>query len=83
MQWENQKGKRQKELYLAISVKDNKTRFYKYIKSKRGVKENLLLLLVMAGNVITEDEEEAEILKAFFKFLFNSQSGQIFLSIVL
>ena len=46
---------------MATVVKDNKKCFYKYISNKRRAKENLHPLLVVGGNIVTKDEEKAEV----------------------
>ncbi|RMC03500.1 hypothetical protein DUI87_20699 [Hirundo rustica rustica] len=59
-------AKAQFELNLATSVKNNKKRFYNYINDKRKGITNLGSLLDEAGNLVTKDEEKAEMLNAFF-----------------
>ncbi|KAK4805322.1 hypothetical protein QYF61_018185 [Mycteria americana] len=63
------------ELNLASAVKDNKKCFYKYINNKRRAKENLHPLLDAGGNIVTKDEEKAEVLNAFFSSFFNSKTS--------
>ncbi|XP_054034985.1 uncharacterized protein LOC128899525, partial [Dryobates pubescens] len=60
------------ELKLASDVKDNKKSFYKYINSKRKGRDNLHSLVDMEGNVVTQDEEKAEVLNTFFTSVFTS-----------
>ncbi|KAJ7395845.1 hypothetical protein BTVI_150512 [Pitangus sulphuratus] len=67
--------KAQLELNLAVTVKDNKTSFYKYIDSKRRVKECLHHLLNAEGSVEAGDEEKAEVLSAFFVSVFNIKTS--------
>ena len=66
------KAKAQLEINLAIGIKENKKHFYKHINNKRTAKENLHPLLDAAGNVTTEDKEEAEVFSAFFTSAFKS-----------
>ncbi|KAF1512578.1 hypothetical protein FQV20_0000633, partial [Eudyptula albosignata] len=71
---EMRKAKAQLEHNLAAVVKDNKKSFYKDINDKRA-KETLHPLLDAGGNVVTKDEEKAEVLNAFFASVFNSRTG--------
>ncbi|KAF1595969.1 UNVERIFIED_CONTAM: hypothetical protein FQV16_0016447, partial [Eudyptes robustus] len=72
---EMRKAKAQLECNLAAVVRDNKKCFYKYINDKKRAKENLHPLLDAGGNIVTEDEEKAEALNAFFASVFNSKTS--------
>lgn len=60
------------ELNLATAIKDNIKAFYKHI-SNRSAEENLHPFLDVGGNIVTKDEENAEVLNAFFTSVFTSK----------
>ncbi|RMB93702.1 hypothetical protein DUI87_29932 [Hirundo rustica rustica] len=53
---------------------DNKKCFYKYINGKRKDETNLCSLLDEGGNLVTADEEKAEVLNAFFAAVFSGKT---------
>ncbi|RMC05539.1 hypothetical protein DUI87_18735 [Hirundo rustica rustica] len=61
-------------LKMATSVKDNEKCFYKYIDGKRKGKANLCSLLDEGGNLVSADEEKAEVLNAFFASVFSGKT---------
>ncbi|NXQ34777.1 LORF2 protein, partial [Alaudala cheleensis] len=68
-------AKAQRELSLATSLKNNKKYFYKYINGKRKDKDNLHSLLNAGGNLVSKDEEKAEVLNTFFASIFNRKTS--------
>ena len=68
------KGKAQLELNLATKLKDNNKYFYKCINSKRRARENLHPLLDTKGNLVTKDQEKAEVLNDSFASVVNSKT---------
>lgn len=62
------------EFHVVTTVKDNTKCFSKYINNKKRAKENLHPLLDAEGNFVTNDEEKAEVLDAFFASFFNRKT---------
>ena len=58
------------ELNLARDVKANEKGFYKYINSKRKNGENMNPMLNGAGDLVTNDVENAKVFNAFFVGLY-------------
>ncbi|CAM5119753.1 unnamed protein product [Natator depressus] len=70
---EIRKAKSHLELQLARDVKSNKKGFFKYVSSKKKVKESVGPLLNGVGNLVTEDVEKANVLNAFFASVFTNK----------
>ncbi|CAM5082368.1 unnamed protein product [Natator depressus] len=70
---EIRKAKSHLELQLARDVKSNKKGFFKYVSNKKKVKESVGPLLNEGGNLVTEDVEKANVLNAFFAFVFRNK----------
>ena len=68
------KAKAQLELSLATKVKGNNKYFCKYINSKRRARDNLHPFLDAEGNLVTKDQDKAEVLNAAFASIFNSKT---------
>ncbi|KFR07567.1 hypothetical protein Y956_13278, partial [Nipponia nippon] len=64
------KAKAQLEPNLARDAKNNKKGFYRHINQKRKVKESVPPLMSRSGELMTTDEEEAEVLNNFFASVF-------------
>jgi len=69
------KAKFHLELNLARDVKDNKKVFFRYISSKRKIRENVGMLLNKVGALVMEDTEKAELLNACFASVFTAKAG--------
>ncbi|KFQ62135.1 hypothetical protein N334_11299, partial [Pelecanus crispus] len=67
---EVRKAKARMELNLARDVKNNKKGFYRYVNHKRKVKESVPPLMNKKGNLVSTDEEKAEVLNNFFASVF-------------
>ena len=50
---------------MARDAKNNKKGFYRYVNQKRKVKESLLPLMSKNGDLVSTDEEKAEVLTKF------------------
>ncbi|KAK4816288.1 hypothetical protein QYF61_014586 [Mycteria americana] len=65
------KAKAQLELNLARDAKNNKKGFYRYTNQKRKVKESVPPLMNKNGDLVSTDEEKAEVLNNFFALVFS------------
>ena len=68
-------AKAQLEFKLASTVKDNKKGFFKYVNSKRRIRDNIGPLLDEVGHLTNRDIDKAETLNAFFASIFNTDDG--------
>ncbi|KFR00948.1 hypothetical protein Y956_13862, partial [Nipponia nippon] len=64
------KAKAWLELNLVRDAKNNKKGFYRYINQKKKVKERVPPLMSSSGELVTTEEEKAEVLKNFFASVF-------------
>ncbi|KAK4833075.1 hypothetical protein QYF61_027737 [Mycteria americana] len=65
------KVKVQLELNLARDAKNNKKGFYRYVSQKRKVKESVPQLMKRNGDLVSTDEEKAEVFNNFFSSVFS------------
>ncbi|KAK4808500.1 hypothetical protein QYF61_005817 [Mycteria americana] len=65
------KAKVQLELNLARDAKNNKKGFYRYINQKRKVKESVPPLMNKNDEIVSTNEEKAEVLNNFFASVFS------------
>ncbi|CAM4597055.1 unnamed protein product [Lepidochelys kempii] len=70
---EIRKAKSHLELQLARDVQSNKKGFFRYVGNKKKAKESVGTLLNEGGNLVTEDVEKANVLKAFFASVFTNK----------
>uniref|UniRef100_A0A8C0A0D2 Reverse transcriptase domain-containing protein n=1 Tax=Anas zonorhyncha TaxID=75864 RepID=A0A8C0A0D2_9AVES len=63
------------ELKLAVSVRENKKGFFRYVNGKRRTKEYIGPLLDREGLLTDDDIGKAETLNAFFASVFNADDG--------
>lgn len=63
------------ELSLVRNIKDDKKGFCKHRGDKRKTMENVGPLLNNKRNVVTQNREKAEVLKAFFVLVFPRKTG--------
>jgi len=69
------KTKAQLELKLARDVKNNKKGFFRDVSSKKTHKEDLGPLLNRAGNLVTDNADNVEILNTCFASVFTDVAG--------
>ncbi|KFQ62398.1 hypothetical protein N334_02973, partial [Pelecanus crispus] len=64
------KAKAQLELNLARDIKNNKKGFYRYVNQKRKVKESVPPLMNKNSDLVSTDEEKAEVINNLFASVF-------------
>jgi len=68
------KAKANLELNLARDDKDNTKGFFRYIGSKRKTRDNVGPLANEVSALLMEDAEKAELLNAFFAYVFRAKA---------
>lgn len=69
------KAKAQLKVSLIRDVETHKKGFYKFTCNKRNIRENVSPLVNKAQNLVTQDLENAGVLKAFLALVFTSKTG--------
>lgn len=54
---------------MALSVKEDRKSFYKYVSNTRRTKENLCPYMDSEGNIVVKDNEKPEVLNTFSSLL--------------
>lgn len=63
------------EFKLVSTVKDSKKGIFKYVNSKRRIRDNIRLLLAEVGNFKNNDVDIAETFNALFASVFSIDVG--------
>ena len=72
---EIRRAKRRHEVALADRVKENPKGFYRYVRSKRIVRDKIGPLEDQSGRLCMEPKEMGEILNGFFASVFTEETG--------
>ncbi|PKU35024.1 hypothetical protein llap_14673 [Limosa lapponica baueri] len=68
-------AKAQTELNLARDIKDNKKKFYRYVRDKGKTREHVGPLQKETGDLVTQDVEKAELLNNLFASVFTGKGS--------
>ncbi|XP_070619981.1 polyadenylate-binding protein 4 isoform X1 [Erythrolamprus reginae] len=70
-------AKAQYEQHLAAEVKDNKKRFFQHINNKKKIKETIVTLKNEEGREITDSNDQAQLLNAYFATVFTQKGTSL------
>ncbi|XP_070610299.1 uncharacterized protein, partial [Erythrolamprus reginae] len=70
-------AKAQYEQHLAAEVKDNKKRFFQHINNKKKIKETIVTLKNEEGREISDSNDQAQLLNAYFASVFTQKGTSL------